>query len=66
MLCETEGSLLCRVVTMMGGLLVVASIVELRVRLFSLMLELLVTGSFLTVYVVVVTGMLGPRQSLDP
>lgn len=58
--------MLWRVVTMMGGLLAVESIVELRVRLFSLMLELLVTGSFLTVYVVVVTGTFGPRQSFEP
>lgn len=43
-----EGSLACRVVTIIG-LLVVLSIVELRWRLWALTLELLVTGSFLTV-----------------
>lgn len=49
---------------MMGGLLEMLSSVELRLRLCSLTLVLLVTGSFLTVYVVVVMGTetFGPRQ----
>lgn len=51
-----------RVVTMIGGLLEMLSRVELRLRLCSLTLVFLVMGSFLTVYVVVVTGTFGPRQ----